>query len=94
MTKVKAWAIRITEDARFRNAILGVILFNAVILGLETSKTTMAAIGPVLLTLDKICLAIFVVEIVLKLIAQSWGFFRKGWNIFDFIIVGISLAPA
>ncbi|MEL6773730.1 MAG: ion transporter [Pseudomonadota bacterium] len=94
MTKVKAWAIRITEDARFRNAILGVILFNAVILGLETSKTTMAAIGPILLTLDKICLAIFVVEIVLKLIAQSWGFFRKGWNIFDFIIVGISLAPA
>lgn len=77
-----------------QNFILGVILFNAIILGLETSTAAMAAAGPLLLLLDKICLAIFVVELALKLFARGAGFFRDGWNIFDFIIVAISLIPA
>jgi len=77
-----------------RNFILGVILFNAVILGLETSKLAMAYAGPLILALDAICLGIFVVEIVLKLIAHGSRFFRNGWNIFDFVIVAISLVPA
>ncbi|WP_371224592.1 ion transporter [Roseovarius sp. 2305UL8-3] len=77
-----------------QNFILGVILFNAVILGLETSKPVMAQFGPLILMLDKICLAIFVVEIAMKLIARGAGFFRNGWNLFDFVIVGISLVPA
>ena len=76
-----------------RNAIIAVILFNAVILGMETSPAIMAAAGPVILTLDRICLAIFVVELVLKLVALGPRFFRSGWNIFDFVIVGIALAP-
>ncbi|MEL6570110.1 MAG: ion transporter [Pseudomonadota bacterium] len=76
------------------NVILGVILFNAVILGLETSKTAMAGFGPLIVTLDKICLAIFTAEIVAKLFAHRLQFFRNGWNIFDFIVVGISLVPA
>jgi voltage-gated sodium channel len=77
-----------------RNTIIGVILFNAVILGLETSPTIMAAAGPLILTLDRICLSIFVVELVLKLVALGPRFFRSGWNIFDFVIVGIALIPA
>ena len=76
------------------NAILGVILFNAVILGLETSETAMAAFGPLIVTLDRICLAIFTVEILLKLFAHGGRFFRNGWNIFDFVVVAISLVPA
>ncbi len=77
-----------------RYSILGVIAFNAVILGMETSQTLMDRIGPALVNLDRICLGIFVIELVLKLIAQGGRFFRSGWNIFDFVIVGISLAPA
>ncbi len=76
------------------NVILGVILFNAVILGLETSKTAMASFGPLILMLDRICLAIFTAEIVLKLFAHGGRFFRNGWNLFDFVVVGISLIPA
>jgi voltage-gated sodium channel len=77
-----------------RNAIIAVILFNAVILGLETSPSVMSVAGPVILALDKACLAIFVIEIVLKLIALGPRFFRSGWNLFDFMIVGIALVPA
>lgn len=81
------------ETARVRNFIIAVILFNAVILGLETVPAVMADYGPLLLLLDRICLAIFTVEIVLKLYALGLRFFRSGWNIFDFIIVGIALIP-
>ena len=81
------------DQAWVRQGIIGVILFNAVLLGLETSPGIMAAVGPVIITLDTACLTIFVLEIALKLYAQRLGFFRSGWNIFDFVIVGISLVP-
>jgi len=76
------------------NAIMGVIIFNAILLGMETSKSLMAQFGGLIILLDKICLTIFVTELVAKIIAHRGRFFRDGWNIFDFIIVGISLVPA
>ncbi|SLN61354.1 Ion transport protein [Roseivivax jejudonensis] len=78
-----------------RNVITGVILFNAVILGLETSDAVMATAGALIVALDRACLAVFVVEIAAKLYARGPGaFFRNGWNVFDFIVVGIALVPA
>jgi voltage-gated sodium channel len=82
------------DTAYVRNFIIGVILFNAVILGLETSKTVMAVAGDLIYFLDMLCLYIFVAEIALKLFAHNWRFFKSGWNIFDFIIVGVALVPA
>lgn len=82
------------ESKRVQNFIIGLIVINAIILGMETSTTIMTHIGPQLLALDKLILGVFVVEIGLKLIAQGPGFFRRGWNIFDFIVVGIALVPA
>jgi voltage-gated sodium channel len=76
-----------------RNGIIGVILFNAVLLGMETSDTLMGAAGALILTLDKICLGIFILELALKFYAHRLGFFKSGWNVFDFLIVGISLMP-
>jgi voltage-gated sodium channel len=55
----------------------------------------MARAETLIVALDKLCLSIFVVEIVAKLYARGIaGFFRRGWNVFDFVIVGISLVPA
>ena len=76
-----------------RFGVIAVILFNAVLLGLETSQPVMAAAGGLVLALDLACLAIFVVELALKMFAQRGGFFRSGWNLFDFLIVGVSLVP-
>lgn len=78
----------------FTNFIIAVILFNAVLLGMETSDVIMARFGPLILALDTLCLMIFVVEIGLKLFAYGWRFFKSGWNLFDFFIVGIALVPA
>ncbi|MFP4449554.1 MAG: ion transporter [Rhodosalinus sp.] len=76
------------------NGIIAVIVVNAVVLGLETSDTAMAAAGPLLIAIDRACLAIFTIEIALKLVAHGGRFFRSGWNVFDFVIVGIALVPA
>jgi len=88
--RLAAWL----ESAPVRNSIVAVIVFNAVVLGMETSPPIMAAAGPVVIALDRACLGIFTVEIVLKLVAFGPRFFRSGWNVFDFAIVGIALVPA
>jgi voltage-gated sodium channel len=75
------------------NFITAVILLNALILGLETSPSVRAAAGDWLATVNDLILAVFVVEIALKLYARGPRFFRNGWNVFDFLIVGISLVP-
>ncbi len=82
------------ESAPVRNAIIAVIIFNAIILGMETSPTIMESAGPLIIALDRACLAIFVIEIAIKLFAFGGRFFRSGWNVFDFVIVGIALIPA
>ena len=76
-----------------RNGIIGVILFNSVLLGMETSGNLMQRFGPLIIALDRLCLSIFVIEIGLKMYAQRFSFFRSGWNVFDFVIVGIALMP-
>ncbi|MEQ8250064.1 MAG: ion transporter [Oceanibaculum nanhaiense] len=82
------------ESGAFQNFIIGVIIVNAVTLGLETSATAMNLAGPVLIVLDRIALSIFIIEIVLKLIVYRLRFFRDAWNIFDFLVVGVTLMPA
>ncbi len=77
-----------------RNVVIGVIVLNAVILGLETSPAAMARAGSLIKALDYACLAFFVAELALKLFAQGGRFFRSGWNIFDFLVVGIALVPS
>jgi voltage-gated sodium channel len=87
--KLRHWL----ETKKVRYTILGVILINAVLLGLETSDTVMAATGPLIPVLDSIALIIFTAEILLKLYAFGWAFFRSGWNIFDALIVGSAYLP-
>ena len=70
-----------------QNVIIAVIAVNAVTLGMETSDTLMAAAGPLIIGIDRICLAIFTVEIAAKLLARGPAFFRNGWNLFDFSVV-------
>lgn len=82
------------EDSKVQAVLLGLILINAIILGLETSPYIMAEIGQHLLALDKIILAIFVVEILIRLFVHRLAFFKDGWSVFDFIVVGIALIPA
>ncbi|WP_298905545.1 ion transporter [uncultured Aliiroseovarius sp.] len=83
----------VVERPIAQNLIIGVILVNAVTLGLETSQTAMEAAGGLITLLDHICLTIFVLELLAKIFAYRLRFFTSGWNLFDFAIVGIALVP-
>ena len=84
---------RFVEHRLFQGFILSVIFFNSILFGLQTSRSVMAKCGGVLSALDQVCLAIFVVELILKLIVYNKRFPCDAWNIFDFIIVAISFVP-
>ena len=78
---------------RVQNAILSLIIFNAITLGMGTSQTVQEAIGPALQIIDRMVLTIFVIELLLKLYAFGWSFFSNSWNIFALFVVGVGLLP-
>ena len=82
------------ESAPIHNGLIALILLNAVILGLETSPALMAAWGSWLSAADRAILAVFVVEIALRLYVHRLAYFRDPWNVFDFVVVAIALVPA
>lgn len=81
------------ESAPVQWFITALIVANAVILGVETSETVMRAVGPALILADRIILAVFVVELVLRIGYRRLAFFRDGWSVFDFAVVAVALAP-
>ncbi len=85
---------RLIEQPWFNRFILTLILLNALILGMETSATLMAQYGPLLLMLDKIMLAVFVLELLLRIFVHRLAFFKDPWSLFDFAVVAIALIPA
>lgn len=86
---------RIACSPAFQNFIFAVIVANAITLGLGTydwSGGTQAA----LTTADDVFLGIFVVELAIRIAAygrRPQDFFRDGWNVFDFIVIGLAFAP-
>jgi voltage-gated sodium channel len=82
------------ESEPVQRAVMALIVLNAVTLGLETSRTVMEAIGGFLMLLDAAILAVFAVELALRIAAHGLRFFRGGWNWFDLIVVAIALVPA
>src|SRR3954465_6754838 len=85
---------RILQDPRTERAVLALIIFNAVTLGLEASPSVMASYGPLLETIDTVVLGIFVIELVARMAAFRAGFFRDPWSLFDLVVVGVALVPA
>jgi voltage-gated sodium channel len=87
---------RFVDSDRFAGTIAAVIVVNAIVLGLETYPTIMADYADVLILLNELCFAVFVVELVLRL--ASYGrdirsFFRSGWNVFDLVVIGAVFIP-
>lgn len=79
---------------QIQHLILTLIVINAVVLGLETSPSVMAQAGDLLRSIDRVLLAVFVLELALRLYAHRGAFFRDPWSVFDLIVVAIALVPA
>ena len=96
VTHAAPWRLRLAEfieHPRMQFSIVALILLNAAILGLETNPAVMAATGPWLVLADRICLAVFCLELAAKFIAYRGLFWRNGWNWFDFAVIAVALAP-
>ena len=87
---------RLVESPFFTGFILVVIIANAVVLGLQTYPEVEEQRGDLLNLLNDLFLAIFVVELALRIGAygrRPQDFFRSGWNIFDFVVIGVAFVP-
>ncbi|MCH9671651.1 MAG: ion transporter [Gammaproteobacteria bacterium] len=94
---MKALARRVVESNWFQRAIITLIIINGIVVGLETSPEINERFGVVLHLINQAILLVFVIEVVLKLTAvwpRVSDYFRDGWNVFDFLIVAVSLIPA
>ena len=80
----------------FETTLLVVIILAGVLAGLETHPILVARYGEWLEAFDLLVLAIFIVEILLKVAIhgrQPWHYFRDPWNVFDFTIVALCCLP-
>ena len=92
-SQIHEFCVRVTSSKIFKNTIVLIILINSIVLGLITSDAIYAKFGKILEFILSTCVAIFTVEIILRIIAKGWRFFLNGWNIFDFVLVSIALMP-
>jgi voltage-gated sodium channel len=89
-------AARLVDSNAFTLVVVATIAVNAVVLGLQTYDGVVERWGSLLDALNGICLAIFVVELVIRMSAywpRPWTFFRNGWNVFDFVVVAAAFVP-
>lgn len=84
---------RILAHPLTERVVLGLIIVNAITLGLETIPVVMTAHSDILSALDDAILVVFVVELSARIAVQKGRFFRDPWNLFDFLVVAIALVP-
>lgn len=91
---LRARVARLVLAPLFQRVVIGLILLNAVTLGLETSESVMESFGEALHALDAVLLYLFTAELLLRIYAFRGRFFRDPWGLFDFIVVAIAWMPA
>ena len=86
--------LRLRSNKAFEWFVMFVIIFSAIVIGAKTYPLPDAILSLVVL-LDWVITFIFLFEIVVRFIAEEEKrrFFLNGWNIFDSLIVIISLIP-
>ena len=97
LNPVQALARDVVEARWFEPFMIGLIVFNAILIGLETSREFVERYDGWLNISNDVILGVFIIEALLKIIAVAPRFrlyFGNGWNLFDFSIVVLSLIPA
>ncbi|KAL8611742.1 hypothetical protein ACOMHN_065367 [Nucella lapillus] len=80
----------IAMSTKFELSIVLLISFNMVVMAVEHYNQTQT-VEDTLEMLNIIFTSIFVLEAVVKLLGLRWHYFRVPWNIFDFLIVLMSI---
>lgn len=85
---------RLKNNKVFELSVVAVIIISALEIGAKTFDLTDSAVS-VTDILDIFITVFFLFELTIRFIAEEdkKGFFKKGWNIFDTLVVIISLIP-
>ena len=86
-------AKQVVESNNFDYLIMFVICMDAIALGMLTIGFYEVDFIKTMFLLDRICMAIFIVEMLIKMYAYGPKFFKSGWNVFDLAIITISSLP-
>lgn len=85
---------KLVESKSFDFFIMSIILADALVLGLLSSGWKVSLYYEQgLFLLDRLFMAIFIVEMLMKIYAEGKSFFKNGWNVFDFVIIAVSSVP-
>ena len=84
----------IVNSKSFQRLIIFTILLAGIVVGIQTFKVFASENVVILDILDSVILGIFVIEAVIKILAEGnrpLNYFKNPWNVFDFIIVAACL---
>lgn len=84
----------VRSNKAFELFVVSVIIASALLIGVKTYELSPASLS-LLTWLDTLITVIFLVEISIRFIAEpnKRAFFKNGWNLFDTLVVLISLIP-
>jgi len=79
----------------FEAFVIAIIVVSALVIGAKTYEEETSRFEQWLLYLDQAITVFFLVEILIRIAAEGslLRFFKRGWNVFDFVIVTASLIP-
>jgi len=95
--RAAAWCRRLAASRGFHDAVVALILASAAVLALLSFPELAARFATPLAIASVAIQALFVLEIAIRLGAHGRrppAFFRDPWNVFDFLVVALSLLPA
>lgn len=89
-------AAAIANSTAFKSVVFAAIVLGAVLVGLDTVPSVHDAWGGAIKALDVAVIAIFVIEVIVKIAAwgrQPWRYFMDPWNLFDFAVTVLCVLP-
>ena len=86
--------VQIRNNKLFETFVIFIIVSSALLIGAKTYEID-PALGRLFGLLDTGITVFFLMEILIRMLAERnlLAFFKKGWNVFDFVIVTASLIP-
>jgi voltage-gated sodium channel len=84
---------QLVYSTQFELLISAVIIINAISLAVLTMPNLSPETIAIANNVDLAAYVIYVIELVLRLVSygkKPWKFFKEGWNVFDFVIIGLT----
>lgn len=90
--RIKSLA-QLVYSTQFELLISAVIIINAISLAVLTMPNLSPETIAIANNVDLAAYVIYVIELILRLVSygrKPWKFFKEGWNVFDFVIIGLT----